>query len=121
VGFASVILLLDGFFSVVQGLVAVIGPDAYYAVVNGDLFVFDITGWGWWNIIVGALQLVTSIALLGGAVWARFIAVIIAIVSAVGQLLLVPVQPWWSFFVIAIDVLVIYALIAHGDELRDEG
>ena len=47
------------------------------------------------------------------------IAVILAILSAIVQMLLIPVQPWWAFIVIAIDVLVIYALIAHGDEVRE--
>jgi hypothetical protein len=28
------------------------------------------------------------------------------------------VQPWWAFIVIGIDVLIIYAIIAHGGELR---
>jgi uncharacterized membrane protein len=32
--------------------------------------------------------------------------------------MLIPAQPWWSLIVIAIDVLIIYAIIAHGDELR---
>jgi uncharacterized membrane protein len=34
--------------------------------------------------------------------------------------MLIPVQPWWSFIVIAIDVLIIYAIIAHGEELKAE-
>ena len=121
VGFASVVLLINGFFGVIQGLVAIIGPDTYYAVLSGDLFLFDAAGWGWWNLIIGVLQIATSIALLGGATWARLSAVLLAIVSAVVQLVLVPAQPWWSFFVIAIDIIVIYALIAHGDELRNGG
>lgn len=45
--FAGVILLVNGIFSVVQGLIALIGSDAYYAVVEGTLFLFDATGWGW--------------------------------------------------------------------------
>jgi hypothetical protein len=66
------------------------------------------------------LLVLAGIALFAGATWARVVAVVLAILSAIVQLLLVPVQPWWSFIVIAIDVLIIYALIAHGDELRVE-
>lgn len=115
--FAGVIILVSGIFSVVQGLVALIGPNAYYAVVEGTLFLFDVTGWGWWNLIIGALLVLTAIALLAGQTWARIVAVILAIFSAVGQLLLIPAQPWWAFIIIAIDILIIYALTAHGDEL----
>lgn len=117
--FAAVILLVSGIFSVVQGLVAVIGPNAYFAVVDGTLFLLDVAGWGWWNIIIGAGLILTSVALFSGQTWARVVAVILAILSAVGQLMLIPVQPWWAMIVIAVDILVIYALTAHGEELRD--
>lgn len=117
--FAGVILMVSGIFSAVQGLVAVIGPDTYYVLTAGSLWLFDVAGWGWWNIIIGVLLVLVAAALLAGQTWARVIAVILVILSAVGQLLLIPAQPWWSLIVIAIDVLVIYALIVHGRELRE--
>jgi hypothetical protein len=55
-----------------------------------------------------------------GATWARVVATIFVIISAVSQLLLLPAQPWWSAIMIAVDVLVIYALTAHGRELRPD-
>ena len=118
VGFAAFILILNGVFSVIQGLVALIGSNYYYAVANGNLFLFDLTGWGWWNLIIGAVLVVTGLALFTGATWARIVAVIAAGLSAIGQLFLVPAQPWWALIVIAIDVLVIYAVTAHGRDLR---
>jgi uncharacterized membrane protein len=68
--------------------------------------------------VLGALLILTAVALFAGATWARVVAVVVAGVSAVVQLMLIPAQPWWSLIVIAIDVLIIYAIIAHGDELR---
>ena len=118
--FAGVILFISGAFSVVQALVALIGPNTYYAVENGTLWLLDLTGWGWWNLIIGALLIVTAVALFAGQTWARVIAIILAVLSALGQLLLIPAQPWWSLIVIAIDVLIIYALTVHGNELRAE-
>ena len=61
----------------------------------------------------------TAFALFAGQTWARIVAVILVILNAIGQLLLVPAQPWWSFILIAIDVLVVYALIVHGRELHE--
>ena len=116
--FAGVILLVNGIFSVVQALVALIGSNTYYAVVEGDLFLFDTTGWGWWNLFIGAFLILTAFGLFAQAVWARVVGVILAVLSGVVQLLLVPVQPWWSLIVIAIDVLIIYAIIAHGNDRR---
>jgi hypothetical protein len=117
--FAGVILMVSGIFSVIQGLVAVIGPNAYYVVAEGSLWLLDVAGWGWWNIVIGLLLVLTALALFAGQTWARVVAIILAILSAVGQLLLVPAQPLWSLIVIAIDVLVIFALIVHGREMRD--
>jgi hypothetical protein len=113
------IILLSGLFSGFQGLVALIGPHTYYATVNGTLFIFNVKGWGWWNLIVGVVFIIVGICLLAGARWAVIASVILAIVSAVGQLFLIPVQPWWSVIVIAVDVLIIYALTFHRNELRD--
>ena len=118
--FAGVILLTSGIFSIVQALVALIGPDAYYVVAGGSLFLFDVAGWGWWNLIIGALLVVVALALFAGQTWARIVAVVLAILSAVGQLLLIAAQPWWSLIIIAIDILIIYALIVHGRELRED-
>jgi hypothetical protein len=115
--FAGVIILISGIFSLLQGLVILLGPRASYVVVDGSLFLFDVAGWGWWHVVVGALLTLTAFALFSGATWARVVAVILAVISAAGQLLVMPVQPWWSVIVIAIDVLIIYALTAHGHEL----
>jgi hypothetical protein len=119
IGFAGFILVLNGVFSAVQGLAALVGSDIYYVVADGTLYFVDITTWGWWNLLIGLVLILTGIALLTGASWARVVAIILAGLSAIGQLLLLPAQPWWSVIVIAIDVLIIYALTAHGREGSD--
>jgi len=45
------------------------------------------------------------------------VAVIIVGISAISQLFLLPTQPWLSIIVLALDVLVIYAIIVHGREM----
>jgi hypothetical protein len=118
--FAGVILLTSGIFSIVQALVALIGPNTYFVLTDGELWIFDVAGWGWWNLIIGLLLALTGFALFAGQTWARIAAIVLAIISAVGQLLLIPAQPWWSLIVIALDVLIIYALIVHGRDLRPD-
>ncbi|MGO4102477.1 hypothetical protein AB4Y63_00855 [Leifsonia sp. YAF41] len=120
--FAGVIILVSGIFSGIQGLVALIGPNTYYVATEGSLYLFDVAGWGWWNLIIGILLILTALALFTGATWARVVAIILAVISAVVQMMLIPAQPWWAIIVIGMDVLIIYALTAHGRELRsDEG
>ena len=72
-------------------------------------------------VISGALLILVGAFLFSGATWARVIAVILVIVNAVGQLALLPVQPWWSLIVLTLDILVIYALTVHGKELEHLG
>lgn len=121
ISFAGVILIINGVFSGLQGLVALTGPDTYYLSTPGALFLFDAKGWGWWNLALGVFLILAAVALFSGAMWARVVAVVVAGLSAIVQLMLIPAQPWWSLIVIAIDVLIIYAVIAHGDELRTGG
>lgn len=118
--FAAVILILNGAFSLMHGIVAILAPDSYFVSTGGALLILDLDGWGWWSLIMGILLIATGAALLTGAMWARVIAIILASLSAIAQLLLIPVQPWWALIIIAVDILVIYALTAHGREVESD-
>ena len=43
----------------------------------------------------------------------------LAALSAIANFLFLPYYPFWSLLIIALDVLVIWALAAHGQEIRD--
>ena len=117
--FAAIMLIIAGGFDVLYGFIALFMPDsAYLTTSGGALFVFDVQGWGWWHVISGALLVLVGAALFSGATWARVVAVILVIINAIGQLFLLPVQPWWSLIILTLDVLVIYALTVHGRELK---
>lgn len=116
--FAGVVLVITGLFNVIQGLAALIGPNDYYVVADGSVWLLDVNGWGWWNLIIGVLLVLTAVALFAGQTWARIVAIVLAGLNAVGQLMLITAQPWWSMIIIAVDIMVIYALTVHGHELR---
>lgn len=116
--FAAVVLLIAGVIDVFHGLQALIGPDTAYFVGESGLFSIDIQAWGWWHLISGLLLILVGLALLGGATWARVVAIILVALNAIGQLTLIAAQPWLSIAVLALDVLVIYALTVHGRELK---
>jgi hypothetical protein len=49
----------------------------------------------------------------------RWVGVAIAVLNAILQMIVVmPAYPFWSLCLIALDVLVIYGLIAHGSRSR---
>jgi len=116
--FAAIVLLIAGIFDAIYGLMAVIGPDTAYFLTSENLFMMNVAGWGWWHIVIGALLIITALALFGGATWARVVAIILAILNAIGQLFMIPAQPWLSIILIVLDILVIYALTVHGRELK---
>ncbi|WP_236792076.1 hypothetical protein [Amycolatopsis sp. GM8] len=115
--FGGAMMILLGMFNVIQGLVALFNKN-YYVVGPQGLLVFNLTGWGWIHLIVGALAVVAGIFLFTGAAWARVVAVVLAVVNAVAQLAFLSAYPVWSTIIIALDVLVIWAVIVHGREVR---
>jgi hypothetical protein len=62
-----------------------------------------------------------GLGLLAGQTWARVVGITLAVLSAIANFLFIPYYPFWSMLIIAVDVFVIWALVAHGRELRDSG
>lgn len=116
--FAGVLLIIGGVIDLVFGLAAVFGPDTSYFVTDSGLFAIDVAGWGWWHLISGALLVFIGVSVIGGATWARVIAIILVALNALGQLSLLSAQPWLSLALLTIDILIIYALTVHGRELK---
>jgi uncharacterized membrane protein YjfL (UPF0719 family) len=50
--------------------------------------------------------------------WARVAGVVIAFASAVANLASLAAYPVWSLIMIVFDVLIIWALIVHGNEMK---
>ena len=117
VWFAAIVLITVGLFNVIDGLVALFRGDLF-TVVPGGLLVLDLTAWGWVHLIIGAVQIIVAFPLLRGATWARSIVVLLAMLNAVTQLAFLSAYPIWSIIVIVLDVVVIYAVVVHGDEVK---
>jgi hypothetical protein len=115
IGFAGVMMIMIGFFNIIDGLVALFKNNFYVVGPNG-LLVLNLTGWGWVHLIVGVLAVLAGLALFTGADWARVVAVILAAFNAIAQLAFLNAYPVWATIVIALDVVVIWALVVHGKE-----
>jgi hypothetical protein len=117
VAFASSMMVLLGIFQVIEGFVAIL-DDGYYRVAPSGLVVnIDYTAWGWTHLLLGLLIAASGVGLLSGNVAARTVAVVLAGLSALLNLVFMPAHPVWSIIVITLDVLVIYAVTVHGREL----
>jgi len=117
--FAGFLMLLSGLFQSIMGLTALVN-NSFYTVVNGTLVAFDVTTWGWLHLIYGIIVLCAGVALFGGSLWARIVAILLAVFGVVGQFAFVAAYPIWSIIAITIGIFIIYALTVHGGEARVE-
>ena len=117
--FAASMMMLVGSFHVIAGLTGIIENEFFVSTPN-YVFEFDVTAWGWIHLIGGIVVVWAGFSLFNGAVWARSVGVIIAIVSAIANFMFLPYYPVWSIIVIALDVLVIWALTVHGRDIANE-
>ena len=116
--FAAIMMLMAGSFQALQGLVGILENEFYVATPN-YLFEFDATTWGWINLLIGLLVAFAGWGLLSGRTWARVVAITVAVLSAISNFLFIPHYPFWALTVITLDIFVIWAVAAHGRELRD--
>lgn len=118
VWFGAFALLTVGLFNVVAGLVAVFQDDKVLAWSGNGVVLFDVSAWGWVHLLLGIALTALGLALFSGAAWARYTACVLVVLNLVAQFVSLPVTPWWSLTVIALDVVVLWALTVHGADVE---
>jgi hypothetical protein len=117
VAFAGIMLSLIGFFDILQGLTALTN-DTYFVVDDRDLLVFDFTTWGWILLLWGVLLIACGLGLLATQGWARWLGVAVAFINALARVAFLAAYPIWATIVIALDIIVLFALTARWEEAR---
>lgn len=115
--FAAIMTAVVGAFSIIEGLTAIFRDTFYVVNHNGLLVRLDYSQWGWIHLILGVLLLAAGIALPRGPIWARILVVALAAFSAIINLAYINAYPVWSIIVIAVDIIVIFAVTVHGREV----
>ena len=106
---AAALLFVAGLVAVFQGISALANDDLF--VVGAEyVYKFDLTTWGWIHLIIGILAIIVAGWLAVGADWARISAIIIASISIIAQFLWLPYYPLWAILIIALDLVVIWAV-----------
>jgi hypothetical protein len=101
-----------------EGLVALFRHTEIAFPTSGLTIQVSFTQWGWLHLIAGALVFVAGLGLFTGRMWARVLGVILVTISAVVNFAWAAIYPFWSITLLAIDFFVLYALIAHGAEMK---
>ncbi|MGX7695250.1 hypothetical protein [Gordonia polyisoprenivorans] len=121
---AAALLFVAGVISVFVGISA-LNKDTLLVLDQDYVFELNLTAWGWIHIVIGVLAVVIAGGLAIGADWARVAAIIIAALSIITQFLWLPHYPAWSILIIALDVILIWAVcswnprqVTHGRTAR---
>jgi hypothetical protein len=116
--FAGVMMIMVGVWQALAGLIAIF-ENEFYVQTRNYLFEFDATTWGWIHLVIGLLVAFAGWGLLSGRTWARSVAIALAVLSAISNFLFIPYYPFWSLLIITLDIFVIWAIAAHGGDLRE--
>ena len=117
IAFAGLLMIVIGFIDFFEGLIAVIRSNYYVATPN-QIIVFDTTTWGWLTMIWGVILAFVGLGLLNGSSWARWVSIILLVVTIIEQLAFVgsAAYPLWALTVLALSIVVLYALVARWGE-----
>jgi low temperature requirement protein LtrA len=110
---AGILLLLSGFWRFFAGLAGII-KHHFYAITPDYAFKINVTTWGWIHLVLGIIVFAAGVGLLAGQTWARVVGVVLAVISAVENFLFLPYYPFWAILVIAVDLMIIWALLVYG-------
>jgi hypothetical protein len=116
--FGAVVMGIIGFFQAILGLVTLFDQEFFTFRENQLLALSSYSAWGWVHLLGGLAAFAAGAGIVvTGHAWARNLGVVVAGLSAVINLGFLAATPVWATLLIALDVLVIYALTVHGWEI----
>jgi hypothetical protein len=111
-------MMVNAVFQIITSLTALFNDQLFVAGVD-RLWVVDITTWGWVHLLLGTILFFAGGAVMAGKMWGRVVGIILATLGMMVNFAFIPVYPLWSILMVVVSGLVIYALVAHGDEAAD--
>src|SRR5919112_406770 len=109
VTFAAVIMFMVAGFEVLSAILAFAGT-GWWVTYMGNLVYTNFVLWGIVDSIIALIALYAGIDLLRGGSFGRAMAYVFAVVGAIRWLFVIPAAPILAVVVIALCVMVIYAL-----------
>jgi hypothetical protein len=109
--FAAAMLMLSGLAAALNGIAALVN-DSYFVKIDGYIYAFDATTWGWIHLLVGAAFVAVGISILLGQPWAYVVGIVLAVLSGLINFMWLPLGAFHAVLFIAMDILIIWALAA---------
>jgi hypothetical protein len=116
--FTAMMMIMAGFWWMTTGFIAIFTRD-FYAVTQKWILQFDPSTWGWIHLVMGLVFLIVGFGLFSGAVWARTVGVIVAILSALAAFAWLPYYPVWAILFIIAAIAIIWSLTVHGRDIAE--
>ncbi len=111
--FAAVLLMIGGVLNVIWGIAA-IGNSKFFT--HNTHYVFgNLKTWGWVTLILGVLEILASVSLIGGGSYGRIFGIVVGSLVAIGALFDIPAYPFWSLAVFAISIWIVGGLATYQE------
>jgi Predicted membrane protein (DUF2127) len=110
--FAGTMLMIAGALNFIYGIAAV--SNSKFFIGDAKYVITDLKTYGWILLILGAIQFFAAFSIWNGTEWGRWVGVASAGLNAIFQLLAINGAPFLSVTLFAVDVLIIYGLVAYG-------
>ena len=118
VSFAGFMMIFIGIMHLIVGFAALFKDDVLLRT-DSSLWLFDYSAWGWVHMIGAALLIWAGSSLLSGNMYGRIVGTFVALGSAAVNAAFIPVYPIWSILMVVINIFILWAIIVHGDELKN--
>ena len=103
---SAILTFLVGVFALATDDLVVSGP--------GYEYTFQITGWGWLNVLTGMVLAAVAVGVLLSAQWARAAAIIVTCLAIVVTFLWMPYYPTGAIVLIALDTVAIWGVATRS-------
>jgi hypothetical protein len=112
--FAAVIMFVVAGLEALTALLAFVGT-GWWVTSMGDLVYANFVVWGIVDLVIALIALYAGIDLLRGGTFGLGMGYLFAVVGAIRWLFVIPAAPVLAVVVIALCVMVVYALAKHSD------
>ena len=112
--FAAVVMFMVAGFEALSAILAFAGT-GWWVTEMGNLVYTNLVLWGVVDLLIALIALYAGIDLLRGGSFGRAMAYVFAVVGAIRWLFVIPAAPILAVVVIALCVMVIYALAKDAD------
>ena len=112
--FAGIMIFIAGTLNTIWGIAAI--DKASFFVEDERFIISDLSTWGWIVLIIGIMQLFAAFSIWAGNEYGRWIGIITRDLQRDRGTAVDAGYPFWSLAVFALDILVIYGLVAYGGQ-----